>query len=140
MAAQIRRRLRRTFLPLLVAFASSGDMVADAALSIQDAPPQNSGVDYNQFHEDPDSRSIEAETQYRLSSKKQGTANSNIAGIVSVAGGAIFLVACALVFAWSKSDKRGKVHARSVMKEFKRAEAKRRSSGGSTQEVDPRQW
>ena len=132
--------LRYFRLALVAAVVLGANLTTEAAISVTDAPAQSSGVDYSKFNEDADSRTVESNTKSRLEAKKRAKRNSTVLNILMVAGPVLLLIICALLFVWSKSNKRGKTHARSVMKEFKRAEAKRRSRGGPTQELDPRQW
>lgn len=132
--------LRYFRLAVVAAFPLGATFTTEAAISVTDAPAQSSSVDYSKFSEDADPRTVESNTKSRLEEKKRAKRNSTVINILLVAGPVLLLIVCALLFVWSKSNKRGKSHARSVMKEFKRAEAKRRSAGGSTQELDPRQW
>ncbi len=134
---QISRYFR---LALVAGLVLCANFTTQAAISVTEAPAQSSDVDYSKFSEDADARTVESNTKTRLEAKKRAKRNSTVLNILIVAGPVLLLIICALLFVWSKSNKRGQTHARSVMKEFKRAEAKRRSRGGPTQELDPRQW
>jgi hypothetical protein len=80
----------------------------------------------------------EKEKRFRLEEARRNKAQNQMRGILVIAGPIALLAIGGLVFVLIRK-KNGKAHFHAMHRELKRAEAKRRSGGG-TQVMDPRQW